>query len=160
MKTIQTLLGDIDCDSAFVGGLDRMQLEKLTPAVYAQAPHEKLSAKYAFLPTSVVIATMGEAGFNVVQAAQSRSRRDLPAFARHALRFRRAKSEVYVGEVVPEILILNSHDGSSAYLMFGCICHRTWGKCLKSSICNAGTQRNKKGDSYGARGVSRRFSIR
>jgi hypothetical protein len=39
----------------------------------------------------------------------------LPAYAPHALRFRQCRSDVYVGEVVPEILVVNSHDGSSAY---------------------------------------------
>jgi hypothetical protein len=125
MDTIQTMLGDIDTDSAFVDGLNRVQLEKMTPAAYATAPHEKLTERYAFVPTSAVIETMRRAGFNVVQAAQSRSRKQ-PAFARHALRFRRVRSEVYVGEVVPEILILNSHDGTSAYhvriALFRAIC--------------------------------------
>jgi hypothetical protein len=101
-------------------------LEKMTPAAYATAPHEKLTARYAFVPTSSVIETMSKAGFDVVQAAQSRSRKQLPAFARHALRFRKAKSDVYVGEVVPEILLLNSHDGTSAYqvriALFRAIC--------------------------------------
>jgi len=126
MDTIQTMLGDIDTDSAFVDGLNRTQLEKMTPAAYATSPHEKLTERYSFVPTSDVIETMRKAGFNVVQAAQSRSRKQLPAFARHALRFRKVKSEVYVGEVVPEILILNSHDGTSAYhvriALFRAIC--------------------------------------
>lgn len=115
METIQTMLGDIDTASAFDDGLHRTQLEKLTPAAYATAPHEKLTPKYTFVPTSTVIETLSDAGFHVVQAAQSRSRKQLPAFARHALRFRRLKCDVYVGEVVPEILVLNSHDGRSAY---------------------------------------------
>ncbi|GFE87799.1 DUF932 domain-containing protein [Steroidobacter agaridevorans] len=126
MDTIQTLLGDVQIDSAFNDGLDRAQLERLTPAAYTTAPHAKLSTRYAFLPTSSVIETMSTAGFNVVQAAQSRSRKQQPEFACHALRFRKAKSAVFIGEVVPEILILNSHDGTSAYqvriALFRAIC--------------------------------------
>jgi hypothetical protein len=58
---------------------------------------------------------MDRAGFGVVEALQTKSRKRLPAYAPHALRFRQRRTDVYVGEVIPEILVLNSHDGSSAY---------------------------------------------
>lgn len=115
MDTIETLLTRQDMGTAYAEGLSRERLKQLTPAAYAEAPHEKLSSRYAFLPTSAVIDTMDRAGFTVVEARQSKSRKRLPAYAPHALRFRQRCTEVYVGEVVPEILVLNSHDGSSAY---------------------------------------------
>ncbi|GFE82489.1 hypothetical protein GCM10011487_44890 [Steroidobacter agaridevorans] len=115
MDTIETLLTRQDMGTAYAEGLSRESLKQLTPAAYAEAPHEKLSSRYAFLPTSAVIDTMDRAGFTVVEARQSKSRKRLPAYAPHALRFRQRCTEVYVGEVVPEILVLNSHDGSSAY---------------------------------------------
>ena len=115
METIQTLLTRQEIASAYAEGLSRENLRQLTPAAYAEAPHEKLSSRYAFLPTSTVIDTLDRAGFAVVEARQSKSRKRLPAYAPHALRFRQRRGEVYVGEVVPEILVLNSHDGSSAY---------------------------------------------
>jgi hypothetical protein len=115
MDTIETLLTDQDTASAYDQGLSRESLRQLTPAAYAEAPSEKLSSRYAFLPTSSVIDTMDRAGFSVVEARQSKSRKRLPAYAPHALRFRQRRSDVYVGEVIPEILVLNSHDGSSAY---------------------------------------------
>lgn len=115
MDTIETLLAQQDMTTAYADGLSRESLKQLTPAAYAEAPHEKLSSRYLFLPTSAVIDTMDRAGFNVVEARQSQSRKRLPAYAPHALRFRQRCTDVDVGEVVPEILILNSHDGSSAY---------------------------------------------
>lgn len=115
MDTIETLLTRQDVGTAYAEGLSTDSLKQLTPAAYADAPHEKLSPRYAFVPTSAVIDTMGRAGFTVVEARQSKSRKRLPAYAPHALRFRQRCTEVYVGEVVPEILVLNSHDGSSAY---------------------------------------------
>lgn len=115
MDTLETLLDNQDTSTAYAEGLSRENLKQLTPAAYAEAPHEKLSSRYSFLPTSAVIDTMDRAGFSVVEARQSKCRRRLPAYAPHALRFRQRRTEVYVGEVVPEILVLNSHDGSSAY---------------------------------------------
>lgn len=91
------------------------RLRQLTPAVYATAPHEKMSARYTFVPTAQVVETMDRAGFCVVEARQSRSRTREPAYAAHALRFRQRQAEIFVDDVIPEILVLNSHDGSTSY---------------------------------------------
>jgi len=72
METIQTLLTRQEIASAYAEGLSRENLRQLTPAAYAEAPHEKLSSRYAFLPTSTVIDTLDRAGFAVVEARQSR----------------------------------------------------------------------------------------
>lgn len=116
MDTLKDLLAQhARCASAFDGEVKREQLEQLTPAVYATTPHQKMSACYAFVPTAQVIQTMDRAGFCVVEARQSQARTRAPAYAAHALRFRRRQAEVFVGEVIPEILVLNSHDGSTSY---------------------------------------------
>lgn len=101
--------------NAYDGEMSADRLRQLTPAVYATAPHEKMSSRYTFVPTAQVVATMDRAGFGVVEARQTRARTRAPAYAAHALRFRRRHADVSVGEVVPEILVLNSHDGSTAY---------------------------------------------
>lgn len=115
MDTLKGLIDPARFASAFDGEVSAEQLRKLTPAVYASAPHQKMSPRYTFVPTAEVVATMDRAGFGVVEARQSRSKTRVPAFAAHALRFRKRNTEVFVGEVVPEILVLNSHDGSTSY---------------------------------------------
>lgn len=115
METFEGLLGQKQLASAFDAEVSAERLRELTPAVFATAPHEKMSARYAFVPTAEVVATMDRAGFCVVEARQSPSKTRAPATAAHALRFRQRKPQVYVGEVVPEILVLNSHDGSTSY---------------------------------------------
>lgn len=115
MSTVEALLGQQDIASANDETIGRESLQQLIPAAFAQAPHEGMSSRYAFLPTSGVIETLDQAGFSVVQARQSNSRSRLPAYAIHALRFRQRRPEFEVGDLIPEILVLNSHDGSSAY---------------------------------------------
>lgn len=115
MDTLKGLIDHAQFASAFDGEVSADQLRKLTPAVYASAPHEKMSARYTFVPTAQVVATMDRAGFGVVEARQSQSKTRAPAFAAHVLRFRKRNMEVDVGEVIPEILVLNSHDGSTSY---------------------------------------------
>jgi hypothetical protein len=116
MDTLNGLMGQhAECASAFEGELKLEQLQKLTPAVFASAPHTKLSSRYTFVPTAEVIQTLDRAGFGVVEARQATPKTREPAFAAHALRFRKRQTQVLVDEVIPEILVLNSHDGSTSY---------------------------------------------
>jgi hypothetical protein len=115
MDTLKGLVAPVRLASAFDDEVDAEQLRRLTPAVFASAPHEKMSARYTFVPTAQVVATMDRAGFAVVEARQSQARTRAPASAAHALRFRKRHTQVLVDEVIPEILVLNSHDGSTAY---------------------------------------------
>lgn len=116
MKTLNELLGaEASYADAFETEVSAEQLRTLTPAVYASAAHQKMSARYTFVPTAHVIATLDRAGFCVVQARQSQSRTREPSYAAHALRFRPRRAHLIVDEVIPEILLLNSHDGSTSY---------------------------------------------
>jgi hypothetical protein len=115
MDTLKGLVEHARFASAFDDEVKPDQLRKLTPAVFAAAPHEKMSARYTFVPTAEVVATMDRAGFCVVEARQSQARTREPAFAAHLLRFRKRQTQVFVDEVIPEILVLNSHDGSTSY---------------------------------------------
>ncbi len=116
MDTLKGVMGQhASFASAFEDEVSPEKLRQLTPAVYATTPHEKMSARYTFVPTAEVVATMDRAGFCVVEARQSQSRTHTPAYAAHALRFRKRQMEVFVDEVIPEILLLNSHDGSTSY---------------------------------------------
>ena len=55
------------------------------------------------------------AGFVPVAARQARTRRGSPMHARHVVRLRRRFETVQLRDAVPEIVFLNSHDGTSAY---------------------------------------------
>jgi hypothetical protein len=55
------------------------------------------------------------AGFVPVDARQARTRRGSASHARHVLRLRRRFETVSLRDSVPEVVFLNSHDGTSAY---------------------------------------------
>lgn len=101
--------------TAFAGFLSMDTLRESVPAVFAPAAHESLSPKYTFIPTERVLSGLMSAGFAPVEARQAISRRGSPVHARHILRLRRRYETVQLRDSIPEVVFLNSHDGSSAY---------------------------------------------
>jgi hypothetical protein len=70
------------------------------------------------VPTIEVVGMLRDRGFLPVRAEQSRARTpDRRDVTRHLLRFRHADhlSPLAVGAEVPELVLVNSHDGTSAY---------------------------------------------
>jgi hypothetical protein len=94
------------------------QIQRLAPSAFAGQAHDSRSDRYSFVPTSAVIQGMAQNGFQVFQALQSRSR--IPGkefFTKHVLRFRSilTNSIISVGDTFAELVLTNSHDGTSAY---------------------------------------------
>ncbi len=100
--------------NAFSGSLSLEDVRHRAPAVFAQSAHERTSANYRFVPTERVLAGLMQAGFVPVEAQQTRARHGI-AYARHVVRLRRRFETVQLKDAVPEVLFLNSHDGTSAY---------------------------------------------
>ncbi len=100
--------------TAFLGALSADALRQRVPAVYAPCAHESRSASYTFISTATVVDALGSAGFYPVEARQA-LRAKSALHARHLIRFRRRFETVALRDAVPEILFLNSHDGTSAY---------------------------------------------
>ena len=98
--------------------LSTAALRNLVPAAFADSAHTSRSARYGFVPTSEVISGLQQAGFYPTQALQVKSRLvDRKDHAKHLLRFRR--DDAPINGLVPEVVMLNSHDGSSRYHMMG-----------------------------------------
>ena len=95
------------------------QIEEACPAVFQEAAHpEKVSDKYQHISTLPVLAAMSEAGFGVSRAQQTKTRAaGARGYARHLLSFRpmSAFAKTTVGDAIPEVVLINSHDGNSAY---------------------------------------------
>jgi hypothetical protein len=98
--------------------ITRDQLRTLTPSVFATTPWEGISPSYRLIPTSDVLDLLEGQGLRVTSARQSRSRIEGKApFTRHMLRLRHDDFLHSQGEV-PEVVLVNSHDRSSAYRVF------------------------------------------
>jgi len=93
------------------------QIQQLAPSAFAGQAYEKQSDRYAFIPTTEVITTLRDAGYMPVQASQSASR--IPGkgmFTKHMLRFSAQNENLsVVGDSKLEAVLINSHDGTSAY---------------------------------------------
>lgn len=94
------------------------QIAVRAPSALAHNAHSSRSERYAYIPTIGVIEAMQKAGFFVFEAKQSSARsEDRREHTKHMIRFRhQSQQAVTVGDSLPVVLV-NSHDGSSAYLM-------------------------------------------
>jgi hypothetical protein len=101
--------------NAFAGALSLEAVRQRAPAVFASSAHERMSSRYTFIPTERVLSGLMQAGFVPVDARQTAARRASPIHARHVVRLRRRFETVQLRDSVPEVVFLNSHDGTSAY---------------------------------------------
>lgn len=103
--------------------LHNEEIRKLAPSVFAETAWADTSEHYRFIPTINVVNALRDNGYQVVMAGQSRSRIEgKREFTKHILRLRHnsVMNPENVGEEVPEIVLVNSHDRTSAYkLMLG-----------------------------------------
>ncbi|HFW3351669.1 TPA: DUF932 domain-containing protein [Salmonella enterica subsp. enterica serovar Eastbourne] len=96
--------------------LTHEELMHHVPSIFGEDRHTSRSERYAYIPTITVLENLQQEGFQPFFACQTRvrdpGRRE---YTKHMLRLRRA-GEIN-GQHVPEIILLNSHDGSSSYQM-------------------------------------------
>ncbi|MCZ2104971.1 MAG: DUF945 domain-containing protein, partial [Burkholderiales bacterium] len=90
------------------------QIRRVAPSIFADAPHESRSERYAYIPTAAVLAELRKEGFQPFMVAQTRVRNeDRRDFTKHMIRLRHA-NQINDAEA-NEIVLLNSHDGTSSY---------------------------------------------
>jgi hypothetical protein len=92
-------------------------LTESVPAAFAETPDvTRTSRHYQFISTAQVIDALLEAGFEPTRAQQTRSRSS-PKHARHMIRFSYVKNTLSLIDAVPELILINSHDATSAYTL-------------------------------------------
>ncbi|MFV8638457.1 DUF932 domain-containing protein [Ralstonia pseudosolanacearum] len=93
-------------------------IRRVAPSIFADGKHESRSDRYTYIPTIDVLNGLRKEGFQPYMAMQTRVRDDgKREHTKHLLRLRHVDHVVAVGQEVNEIVLLNSHDGSSAYQM-------------------------------------------
>lgn len=91
---------------------------RLPRAVNAATPAPTMSERYQFVDTRAIVQRFAEEGWQLAAAqVASPSRRD-GAYAKHSLDFRHPELAPMRG-TVPRILVINSHDGTSAARVMG-----------------------------------------
>ncbi|EMM4514137.1 DUF945 domain-containing protein [Salmonella enterica] len=92
------------------------QIARVAPSIFADAAHESRSERYTYIATIEVLNGLRKEGFQPFFACQTRTRReDKRDHTKHMIRLRHA--DQINGKEANEIVLLNSHDGSSSYQM-------------------------------------------
>ncbi|HDR9474966.1 DUF932 domain-containing protein [Burkholderia multivorans] len=92
------------------------QIARVAPSIFATEKHESRSARYTYIPTIEVLNGLRGAGFQPFMVAQTRVRDSgKREHTKHMIRLRHA--DQIVGDEADEIILLNSHDGTSSYQM-------------------------------------------
>jgi hypothetical protein len=96
------------------------QIFRVAPSIFAQEPHGSRSERYAYIPTIDVLNGLRKEGFEPFAVVQSKCRLEGKSeFTKHMIRMRHANN--ILAPQANEIVLLNSHDGTSSYQMLaGC----------------------------------------
>lgn len=112
-------------------------LQRIAPSIFSREPAGGLSEKYRFVPTIDVLDALRDEGFFPVAVAASRCKTDDGKdYVKHTLRLRREADLdtklARVGQVLPELALTNSHNGTSGFLLDPAL-HRL--VCSNGLIC-------------------------
>jgi hypothetical protein len=90
------------------------QIARYAPSIFASEAHASRSTHYAYISSADVLRALRGEGFEVFHAEQSRTRdADREGHTKHVMRLRHRSLRAL--DEVPEVVISNSHDGSSSY---------------------------------------------
>ena len=90
------------------------QIRAVAPSIFAVDKHVSRSDRYTYIPTGDVLTALRKEGFEPFMVCQTRVRQDdRRDFTKHMVRMRHAR---HIGDAeANEIVLLNSHDGTSSY---------------------------------------------
>ena len=98
--------------------LNHDQLQKTAPSIFSERPSEKVSNKYAFVPTVQVVEQLEKRNWYPVNAREQRVLKDdgRQGYQKHVIRFHMPHQlDQSINEVIPEIVLTNSHNRSSCF---------------------------------------------
>lgn len=91
-------------------------IRAVAPSIFAEAAHISRSERYSYIPTGTILNQLRKEGFEPFMVCQTRTRNeDRRDYTKHMIRLRHA-SQIN-GNEANEIILLNSHDGTSSYQM-------------------------------------------
>jgi hypothetical protein len=92
------------------------QIMRVAPSIFAVEKHASRSERYTYIPTGDVLTALRKQGFSPFMVCQAKARDDSKReHTKHMVRLRHA-SQINSKEA-NEIILLNSHDGTSSYQM-------------------------------------------
>jgi hypothetical protein len=117
--------------------LSNDQIRSVAPSIFAEAQHDSRSERYRYISTGVILDQLRKQGFEPFMVAQTRVRdSNRREFTKHMIRLRHADS--IVKDEANEVIMLNSHDGTSSYQMLAGMIRFV---CMNSLVtCENGTE--------------------
>ena len=102
--------------------LSNDQLFKIAPSIFAKHASTDRSERYRFVPTIEVVDALRDEGFMPVKVQASRAKsEDGVDYVKHSVRFRREADMqtkfAKVGQLMPELALTNSHNGTSSFML-------------------------------------------
>jgi len=97
--------------------MNHAEIARYAPSVFAETARADRSGKYAFIPTSQVLGALEAEGWQVRDANQTRIRKGPKEYAKHLLRLAHPSIPPVLEGLHPELILVNSHDGSSSYTL-------------------------------------------
>lgn len=94
------------------------ELRAAAPSIFAPGPMTGLSQRYAFVPTTQIVALLSEKQWVPVTVEQQRVRAENRfGFQKHLIRFRRSEQMETLDDWNAELVLTNSHDALCAYVL-------------------------------------------
>lgn len=114
------------------------QLRNVAPSAFAEDKHESRSRRYTYIPTVTVVEALMNEGFQPFRAVQGTSRIEgKENFTKHMIRFRHESNlDMQVGDTFPEVVLINSHDGTSSFILYGGAYRKT---CMNGMVVSDST---------------------
>lgn len=112
--------------------LTENDLRSYTPSVFAETAHESRSHRYTYIPTIDVVRGLADNGFSPVFACEAKARDESKfGYTKHMIRFRQ-ENAVGVRGSVAELVLINSHDGSTRYQLIAGVFRSI---CANGMVC-------------------------
>lgn len=92
------------------------EMRRVAPSIFADEAHDSRSSRYTYIPTIDIVDGLRREGFEPFMVAQTRVRDEAHKdHTKHMIRLRHAN---HIGDrEANEVILLNSHNGSSSYQM-------------------------------------------
>ena len=116
MKTLSRV--DIEEAKAKFPTLSTEQIRSRVPSVFTETKNPNMSEHYVHIPTSRLLNDLTVLGWECIEAKEIKRQKKAAAregYQKHMLRFRNYEYEIE-GGLFPEIIITNSHEGTSQFV--------------------------------------------
>ena len=123
-----------------IRALSKEELKSLAPQVFNHQVNSKLTDKYVHIPTNTIVEDMEALGWVPYEVKTVRSRTKNAATKKHLIQFFNPEivinNEEGKADMYPSLLLINSHDGSTAVRfemgVFRLVCEN--GLVIKSKV--------------------------